>query len=437
MRDRWFRSLTPVGWLPRLRDVHFIDSVDLRIDNALVLDLPGNVSIDISDGRIRNIGVPLELKAVETIDAEGNLVVSGFVNPHLHPDKSLLGDSLPRSGHSLEEAVRFTWRFKEEGTVQEIAERSRRAVLECVAAGSTAVRAFADVDTIGGLKPVEGLLEMKERLQEVVAVQVVAFPQEGLFRPGGDIGLLREAMAAGADVVGGMPWFEYSDELARRHIDACMDLAQELDRDVHMLCDDTDDPTSRTLEYLAVQTIERGWHGRVSASHCGALAAYDHTQAARVIDLVRSADITIVSNPHISLVLDGLRDRGLVRRGITRVTELLGAGVNVASGQDDIDDPYYPFGRGDQLEVMSFMAHVAQLTDGPGLRNCLDMVTVNAARAMGLSDYGLETGNVADLVVLRGMHLREAMRRQAPRRAVVRAGRIVARHDVVSHVGLE
>ena len=171
---------------------------------------------------------------------------------------------------------------------------------------------------IGKLTPIRGLLEMRERLRGLVDVEVVAFPREGLLRPEGDIGLLRQGLELGADLIGGLPWFERSDEDARKHVDLVMDLAQEFDVDVHMLADDTDDPTSRSLEYLALQTIERGWHGRVSASHCGALAAYEHTHAAKVIDLVREAEMTICSNPQISLVLDGLRDRGLIRRGITR-----------------------------------------------------------------------------------------------------------------------
>jgi cytosine deaminase len=312
--------------------------------------------------------------------------------------------------------------------VEEIAERSARAVVECLVGGSTVVRAFADVDRIGGLTPVQGLIEMRERLRGLVDVQVVAFPQEGLLRPEGDIALLRESMSLGADLLGGLPWYERSDEDARRHVDLVMDLAAELDVDVHMLADDTDDPTSRSLEYLALQTIERGWQGRVAASHCGALAAYDHTHAERVIELVREADISICSNPHISLVLDGLRDRGLIRRGITRVAELLDAGVNVCSGQDDIDDPYYPLGRGDQLEVASFVAHVARLTSPPGLRTSLDMVTVNAARALRLGRYGANVGCRADLVALDGRSPREALRLQLPRPFVVKDGNVVVEH---------
>lgn len=406
--------------------------MQLLLENARLLDRDEPVSIWCDDGVLAGIAAagadvppgPFE----RTLDVEGNLLLPGFVNPHLHPDKSLLGDRLARSGATLEEAVRFTWEFKRRGTVEEIAERSARAVLECLVGGSTVVRAFADVDRIGGLKPVQGLIEMRERLHGLVDVEVVAFPQEGLLRPEGDVGLLREALQLGADLVGGLPWYERSDQHAREHVDLVMELAVEFDVDVHVLADDTDDPTSRSLEYLALQTIERGWQGRVTASHCGALAAYDDTHAARVIELVREAEISICSNPHISLVLDGVRDRGLVRRGITRVEELLEAGVNVCSGQDDIDDPYYPLGRGDQLEVASFVAHVARLTTPAGLRTCLDMVTVNAARALRLEGYGTDVGCRADLVALTGGTPREALRLQQPRPYVIKGGRVVVEH---------
>ena len=402
--------------------------MQLLVKNARILDSDELVSVWCDGGRIAGISASAADapdSAGRVLDLDGNLLLPAFVNAHLHPDKSLLGDRLDRPGWDLDEAVRFTWEFKASGTVEEVAERSARAVLECLSHGSTVVRAFADVDTIGKLTPIRGLLEMRERLGGLVDVEVVSFPQEGLLRPEGDIGLLREGLELGADLVGGLPWFERSDEDARRHVDLVMDLAEEFDVDVHMLADDTDDPTSRSLEYLALQTIERGWQGRVSASHCGALAAYEHTHAAKVIDLVREAEITICSNPQISLVLDGLRDRGLIRRGITRTAELLEAGVNVMTAQDDIDDPYYPFGRGDQLEVASFVAHVARLTTPEGIRACIEMVTTNAAKALRLDWYGLQVGKRADLVVLEGRHLREALRLQRPRPFVIREGRIV------------
>jgi cytosine deaminase len=237
---------------------------------------------------------------------------------------------------------------------------------------------------------------------------------------------LVEAMTLGADVVGGMPWFELSDEDGRRHIDVCFEIAKRFDRPIHMLCDDTDDPTSRTLEYLALKTLREGYGGRVASSHNGALSSYDHYHAARVIELCREAEVAVVSNPQISLVIDGRLDKPPVRRGITRVRELVEAGVLVASAQDDIDDPYYPFGKPDQLEVASFMAHTAQLTKPNELELVYDMVTKNAARVMQLDGFGVEEGGRADLVVVDAQDAHEAIRLQPARLAVFRGGRKVA-----------
>src|SRR5262249_53220393 len=276
-----------------------------------------------------------------------------------------------------------------------------------------------------GLTPVNAMLALRERYAGRVDIQVCAFPQEAIVRDPGTEELLAEAIELGADVVGGMPWFELSDEDGRRHIDICFEIAKRFERPIHMLCDDTDDPNSRTLEYLALKTLREGYGGRVASSHNGALSSYDHYHAARVIELCREPGVAIVSNPQISLVIDGRLDKPPVRRGITRVRELVEAGVIVASAQDDIDDPYYPFGKPDQLEVASFMAHTAQLTKPHELEVVYDMVTKNAARIMQLDGFGVDEGGRADLVVVDAQDVHEAIRLQPPRLAVFRAGRKV------------
>ncbi|MBI4254232.1 MAG: amidohydrolase family protein, partial [Candidatus Rokubacteria bacterium] len=358
-----------------------------------------------------------------------------LVNPHVHLDKALLGDVMrPNRSQTLPEAIEITWDFKRAYTEADIVERAGAVIEMAVREGTLAVRAFADVDTVGGLMPVRGLLAARARYRHLVTMEVVAFPQEGILRDPGTEALLREAMALGADVVGGLPWYEATDEDARRHIDIVLAIARERDADVHMLVDDTDDANSRSLEALAVATRREGWGGRVSASHCGALGAYNPTYAAKVIGLVKEAGITIVSNPHISLVLAGRRDAEPVRRGITRVRELVQAGVNVASGQDDVNDPYYPFGRASQLEVALFMAHTAHLTYPDELETVFDMVTVNAARAMRLPRYGLAPGDAGDLLVWDAGTVKEALTRQRPPASVVRGGAVVARTTITSEL---
>jgi cytosine deaminase len=397
------------------------------IRNVRLRGREGAVDVAIEGERIAAVEPSLEASPHREYDGQGNLLLPGLINAHQHLDKTMLGDVMrPNRSQTLQEAIYITWDHKRAYTTDEIAARAIPVVEAAIRNGTTAMRAFADVDTVGGLVPVQALLEIKRRFAGLITMEVVAFPQEAIIRDPGTQGLMEQAMELGADVVGGLPWYERLDRHAQEHIDFCLELAQRTGRDVHMLVDDTDDPTSRSLEYLAVRTIETGYQGRVTASHCGALAAYDDSHAARVIALVAEAGITISSNTQISLVLDGRGDRGLVRRGITRVGELLEAGVNVISAQDDVNDPYYPFGKPDQLEVAQYTAHVAQLTYPPQLETVLDMVTVNAANAMRLTGYGTEPGDRADLVLVDAPTVPEALRLIPPRRLVFYAGKLVA-----------
>jgi cytosine/creatinine deaminase len=402
--------------------------MNLLVRNARLRDHDHLVDILIEDGRIKAVGPDLGAAAPQTIDAAGDLVVPGFVNLHLHADKSLLGEVMrPNVPGTLPEAIEITNEFKRKYDPQEVAQRAGRVIETGVKNGTTFFRLFADVGTIGGLRAAQGLLLAREKYKGYCDIQVVAFPQEGIARDPGAAELLDEAVKEGCDVVGGLPWYEYTDEEARQHIDICFDLAKRHDRDIHMLVDDTDDANSRSLEYLALKTMRERFHGRVAASHCGAMAGYNDVYAAKVIDMVASANITISVNAHINLVCSARLDREPRRRGIARVKELLARGVNVVSSQDDVDDPYYPFGKPDQLEVALMMAHTAQLTLPHELEQVLDMVTVNAARAARLSGYGIAPGNKADLVVLGAPSVREILRLQPPRRHVVKNGLEIAR----------
>lgn len=397
------------------------------IRNVRLRGREGIFDVALEDERIAGVEPAIEASADTEYEGAGNLLLPGLVNAHQHLDKCMLGDVMrPNRSQTLQEAIYITWDHKRSYTVEEIGSRAIPVVQAAIRNGTTAMRAFADVDTIGDLTPVKALLDVKRRFEGLITFEVVAFPQEAIVRDPGCDALMEQAMSLGADVVGGLPWYERLDRHAHEHIDFCLDLAARFGKDVHMLVDDTDDPTSRSLEYLAVRTIETGYQGRVTASHCGALAAYDDNHAARVIDLVREAGITISSNTQISLVLDGRGDRGLVRRGITRVGELLDAGVNVISAQDDVNDPYYPFGRPDQLEVAQYTAHVAQLTYPAQLETVLDMVTVNAARAMRLDGYGTQEGDRADLVLVEAPTVKDALRLLPPRRFVFYGGRLLA-----------
>ena len=403
-------------------------SVDLLVRSARVRGQAELVDIAIAKGLIEAIGPRQTGTARETIDAGGRLVLPGLVNLHLHADKALLGEVMrPNVSGTLPEAIDITNDFKRAYDPEEVARRAGRVIEAGVQNGTSFFRLFADVGTIGGLRAARGLLLVRDRFRDVCRIQVVAFPQEGILRDPGAADLLKEAVVEGCDVVGGLPWYEYSDEDARRHIDLCFEIARRHDLDIHMLADDTDDANSRSLEYLALRTMREGYQGRVAASHCGAMAAYNDVYAAKVIDMVATAGVTISVNAHINLVCSARIDREPKRRGIARVKEMLARGVNVVSSQDDVNDPYYPFGRPDQLEVGLMMAHTAQLTLPSEIEQVVDMVTVNAARAARLADYGLAPGKRADLCVVDAPSVHEALRLCPPRRHVIFEGREIAR----------
>jgi cytosine/creatinine deaminase len=405
--------------------------MDLIIRNAQLRDRKGVVDISIEKDRISSVQNKAAGRGRTEIDAAGSLVLPGLFNLHHHADKSLLGEVMrPNVSGTLPEAIEITNEFKRKYDPKEVASRALRILETGVINGTTFFRLFADVGTIGGLRAAEGLLLAKEKFADYCDVQVVAFPQEGIARDPGAAELLDEAMKIGCDIVGGLPWYEYTDADARDHIDVCFELAKRYDRDVHMLVDDTDDENSRSLEYLAWKTMQEGFQGRVAASHCGAMAGYNDVYAAKIVDMVATAGITISCNAHINLVCSARLDREPKRRGIARVKELLERGANVVTSQDDVNDPYYPFGKPDPIECVSMIAHVAQLTLPHQLEQALDMVTVNAAKAARIDDYGIAEGKRADLVVVAAPSVHEAIRLQPVRTHVIKNGREVARSTV-------
>ena len=402
--------------------------MSLVIRNARVRGQKQNVDIAIDGKKISAVGPKLPAHAPREIDARGNLVLSGLFNLHYHADKCLLGEIMrPNVSGTLPEAIEITNDFKRKYDPAEVAGRAVRTIEQGVINGTTFFRLFCDVGTIGGLQAARGLLLARDKMKKYGRIQVVAFPQEGIVRDPGAAELMEEAIKEGCDVVGGLPWYEYTDEDARQHIDICFAMAKKHDLDIHMLVDDTDDPNSRSLEYLALKTMRDGFIGRVTASHCGAMAGYNDFYAAKVVDMVATAGITISVNAHINLVCSARLDREPKRRGTARVKELLARGVNVVTSQDDVNDPYYPFGKPDPLECAVMLAHVAQLTLPHELEQVVDMITVNAARAARVSDYGIAPGMRADLIVVDAPSLHEALRLQPPRLHVFKDGREVAR----------
>src|SRR5258708_4476765 len=401
--------------------------MDLTIRHARLKGRAGSWDIGINGDRIAALAEEIRDAGNIEVDAVGNLVMPTYVNGHIHLDKCFLQEKMrPNKDYTFGECLELTWEHKARYTTEDILERASRAIQEGIMNGTTVFRTFADVDSVGRLRGVEGLLALREQWRDTVHIEVVAFPQEGIIGERGTSEWMEEGMGLGADVVGGLPWFEMLDEEARSHIDFCFELAKRYDKDIHMLVDDTDNPLSRSLEYLAVKTIREGYLGRVSASHCGALAAYNEVHAHKVMDLLKQANVSISSNPHVSLVVQGRYDQEPIRRGITRVKQLWQHGVNVFSSQDDVADPFYPFGRNDQQEVVAYLCHTAHLAAPSEIEAAFDFVTYNAARALRLSDYVLEPRSSAYLNLLTASTLREVLRLQQPPRWVFRVGMVLA-----------
>jgi len=402
-------------------------AIDLIVKNVRVWGEERARDLAFAEGRYVELLRGADLKRVRTVEGQGRLAVTGFIEPHIHLDKALIRDDVrPNVSGGLDEAIEIIWERKRRYTVDDIVARAGQVIESAVAHGVTRMRSHVDVDNIGGLMPLEGVLEVRRRYADLIDLQIVAFPQEGILKNSGTESLLREAMQMGADVVGGMPFNEASPEDSRKHIAIAFDIAQAFDADVDMHVDETDDPAARTLEMLARATIDSGWQGRVTAGHTCALAAYPDDYANKIIDLVREADINMIMNPATNLMLQGRQDGYPKRRGITRVKEIMAAGINVSYGQDCIKDPFYPFGRGDPLEVALIAAHATQMSQPDEVDAVFGMQAGNAARILRLSDYGASPGKVGDLVILDAASPAEAITRQATRLCVIKRGQIVA-----------
>ena len=398
--------------------------------------LAGGPTVDIVvDGEsILRVGPGASAGLPEAIDCAGKLVLPAFVDGHVHLDKALIRDELREHDGTLAGAIGAIHEQKRRYTVEDVRARASTVIEESVRLGTTRFRSHVDVDTIGGLTPLEGVLAAAADCADIAEVRTIAFPQEGLLRDPGSYALMEAALEAGADLVGGMPHWELDEGAQRDHVRLCFDLAERFDRDLDMHVDETDDGGVRTLEMVADEALARGFVGRVSAGHVCSLAAADHAYAERVIEKCRRAEISIAANAVTNLVLQGRGDRGLVRRGTTRIGELRAAGVNVLFGQDCVKDGFYPFGRGSMPEVALISAHAAHLTTSADLDFVLRAVTDAPAAAMRLTDYGLRPGARADLQLLPVPTWSEALRLQPLPEKVWFRGRFVAESSVRSEL---
>ncbi|CAN5429711.1 amidohydrolase family protein [soil metagenome] len=407
-------------------------ALDMVVANVRLGGLQPLQDIGIRAGRFAVIvPSPAGLRAAVMLDAEGRMAVPGFVEPHIHLDKALISERAPVNvSGTLSEAIEILWEIKRNYSVTEIADRAARVITRCLDNGVSRLRSHVDVDPIGGTRPAEGLIAARDRFRDLIDIQIVAFPQEGILKSPGTEALMRKVMELGVDVVGGMPFNENSAADSRRHIEIVFEIAREFDADIDMHVDETDDPGARTLEVLAELTMENGWQGRVTAGHTCALASYPRDYADLVIARLHDAGINMIANPATNLMLQGRLDDYPKRRGVTQVKELLAAGVNVACGQDCCHDTFYPFGQNDPLEIAFLLCHASQMSQPHEILTVMDMVTGNGAKALRVPDFAIVVGGVADLVVLDARDAREAFAMRTPRRWVIRKGRLIAEAEI-------
>src|SRR6266498_3879858 len=398
---------------------------DILIKNAQLRGAPTGSfqSIGIKDGQISSIEKDLKETTALMLDAQGNLVTESFVNPHLHlckvytrqmmDDEALTGyhaEGMGKAMTTIELAARVKEKYAEEWIIKNV----RRALAQAALYGNTLIRAFADVDSKARLEGMKALIHAREEFRGIVEIQVCAFAQDGLAREPGASELMHQALEMGADVVGGIPWIEYTEADILGHIKEIFDLAQEFNKDVSMLVDDAGDAGLRSLEAMAVEAIRRGWQGRALAHHARAMALYPQPYFQKVVALLKQAKMAVVSDPHTGPLH-------------ARVRELLEEGVTVCLGQDDISDGYYPFGRNNMLEVAFLAAHLLWMTTNRELESLYDMITVNAARAMNIKEHALKVGVPANLVVLTAPNVLEALREHTAPLYVISGGKVVDR----------
>ena len=399
---------------------------DLIIKNANLSD--GQVGIDIAckDGIIASIGAGIDANAENVIDAKGLLVSPPFVDPHFHMDATLsLGTPRMNISGTLLEGIALWSELKPVQTVEQIIERALRYCDLAVSMGIGAIRSHVDICD-NTLKGVEALLEVQKKVAPYLDLQLVAFPQDGIFRDPDAKTNLINALDKGVDVVGGIPHFERTMQDGTDSVKYLCEIAAERGLMVDMHCDESDDPHSRHIETLAFETSRLGLNGRVSGSHLTSMHSMDNYYVSKLIPLMVEAEIHAIPNPLINIMLQGRHDSYPKRRGQTRVPELRDAGINIGFGSDCVMDPWYSLGKADMLDVAHMGLHVGQLSSRLDMEWCFDAVTTNSAKIMGLEGYGLKKGCKANMVILQANDRIDAIRLRANRLSVIRAGKIIS-----------
>jgi cytosine deaminase len=401
---------------------------DFLVKNASLPDGKAGIDIAGKDGLITAVENNIHAEAKETIDASGRLLAPPFIDPHFHMDATLsLGTPRLNKSGTLLEGISLWGELKSIQTVDDVIARSLKYCDLAVSMGIGAIRTH--VDTCDDeLKGVQALLEVKNQVKDYLEIQLVAFPQDGLYRDPSALDNTIRALDMGVDIVGGIPHFERTMSEGARSITTLCEIAAERGLLVDMHCDETDDPMSRHIETLAYETQRLGMQGRVTGSHLTSMHSMDNYYVSKLIPLIVESGVHVLPNPLINIMLQGRHDSYPKRRGQTRVRELRDSGALIGFGSDCVMDPWYSLGKADMLDVAFMGLHVGQLSSREDMAWCFDAITSNSATIMHLEDYGITVGSKANFNLLQAKDSIEAIRLRAHRLAVIRNGKLIARN---------
>ena len=407
---------------------------DLLLRDCRLLQADGTITevdIAIQNGVIVAIAPQLPTAAKLVLEIQHQLVSPPFVESHIHLDSALtVGQPQWNQSGTLFEGIEI-WRERKQAlSLEDVKTRAIATLKQQAVQGVLFVRSHADVSE-PSLTALQALLEVREEVKDWMTLQVVAFPQDGIYGNAQNDRLMEQAMEMGADVVGGIPHYELTREDGVKSVHRIFELAQRYDRLIDIHCDEIDDEQSRFLEVVAACALRSGLGSRVTASHTTAFGSYNNAYAFKLLGSLRRTPINFIANPLINITLQGRADTYPKRRGVTRVKELWQQGTNVSFGHDCIQDPWYPLGTGNMLEVASMGLHICQMTGKTEIDACYDMVTWNGATTLNLQDdYGIEVGKPASLIVLDACDRYDAIRRRAIVRYVISQGKLLAHTEL-------
>lgn len=382
--------------------------LDLLFHNANSLHFQENIDIGIAGNQITYIketGSSMPA-AKQVIDADGRVVLPGFNESHIHLEKAYLLDKMDRDARSLKEAIQMTAELKKSFTNEDMKERAARVIEKCIQSGVTNIRAQVEVDDILGLSAMNTIMALKEQYQNQMTIQIVAFPQEGIFIQKRGIELMEEALKMGADAVGGIP---YNDRDQSEHLNYVYQLAEKFEKPIDLHIDDSDDPEDLSILDIIKLTKEHHYENKVTVAHMTSLGSVFHEKATAIATKIADAGIHVIALPATDLYINGRKDKEKVRRGLTPVSTLLNNRVNVIFATNNIQNPFTPFGTGNILDVAYLFAEVTQMGTAQDAETILDMLTYRSAKALGLKHYGIKIGGTADLVMFDAKHLRNVL----------------------------